>query len=174
VACESLLIYCKWQLKRGVMLLMKKSIKDTVREAIEPTVTNLGYRIWDITYQKIGADFHLEITIDNDEGIYIEDCEKVHRAIDPILDEKDPIEGFYYLEVSSPGIERELRCDDHITHSIGLNVEAKLFAPRDGVKSVTGILHSFDGEIIAIKKNDGVSEFKKSEISKLKTVYFDN
>lgn len=88
---------------------MKKSIKETVREGIEPTVSELGYRIWDITYNKIGADYHLEITIDSDEGIEISDCEKVHRAIDPILDEIDPIEGFYYLEVSSPGVERELQ-----------------------------------------------------------------
>lgn len=153
---------------------MKKSIKDTVREAIEPTVTELGYRIWDITYQKVGADYHLEITIDSDAGIYIEDCEKVHRAIDPILDEADPIEGFYYLEVSSPGIERELRCDDHITHSIGLKVEAKLFAPKDGVKAFVGILRSFDGDIIAIESGDSVTEFKRNEISKFKTVYFDN
>lgn len=153
---------------------MKKSIKDTVREAIEPTVTALGYRIWDITYQKIGADYHLEITIDSDSGIYIEDCEKVHRAIDPILDEADPIEGFYYLEVSSPGVERELRCDEHIIHSLGLKVEAKLFAPKDGVRSVVGILRSFDGEIITIESGDTSAELKKSEISKLKTVYFDN
>ena len=81
---------------------MKKSIREVVREAIAPTVEELGYRIWDIEYKKIGADYHLEITIDSDEGIYIEDCERVHRRIDPILDEIDPIEGFYYLEVSSP------------------------------------------------------------------------
>ena len=90
---------------------MKKSVKETVREAIAPTVAELGYRIWDITFTKIGADYHLEITIDNDRGINIDDCEKVHRAIDPILDEVDPIEDFYYLEVSSPGIERELRTE---------------------------------------------------------------
>ena len=74
---------------------MKKSIKETVREAIEPTVNELGYRIWDVLYSKIGADYHLEITIDSDDGIDIDDCERVHRAIDPILDEADPIEGFY-------------------------------------------------------------------------------
>ena len=68
---------------------MKKSIKETVREAILPTVTELGYRIWDISYSKIGADYHLEITIDNDEGINIDDCEKVHRAIEVIIDEAE-------------------------------------------------------------------------------------
>ena len=104
---------------------MKKSIKETVREAIEPTVTELGYRIWDVTYSKIGADYHLEITIDNDEGIGISDCEKVHRAIDPILDECDPIEGFYYLEVSSPGAERDIRTDEHIEACKGEKIEAK-------------------------------------------------
>ena len=78
---------------------MKKTVRDSVREAIAPTVLELGYRIWDITYSKIGADYHLEITIDSDDGINIEDCERVHRAIDPILDEVDPIESFYYLEL---------------------------------------------------------------------------
>ena len=117
---------------------MKKSIKDTVREAIAPTVSELGYRIWDITYSKIGADYHLEITIDNDEGINIDDCERVHRAIDPILDEIDPIETFYYLDVSSPGIERELKCDMHIEACEGWDVEVKLYAPLNGSKLFHG------------------------------------
>jgi len=152
---------------------MKKPIRETVREAIEPTVTELGYRIWDVTYSKIGADYHLEITIDSDEGIGIDDCEKVHRAIDPILDECDPIEGFYYLEVSSPGIERELRTDEHIAYSLGLAVEAKLFAARDGAKSVVGVLKSFDGTSVVIEREDGEISLDKKEISKLVTVYFD-
>ena len=114
---------------------MKQGIRESVRAAIEPTVNGLGYRIWDIVYAKVGADYHLEITIDSDDGIGIEDCERVHRAIDPILDECDPIEGFYYLDVSSPGVERELRTPEHITSSIGARVEAKLFAPRNGVKA---------------------------------------
>ena len=153
---------------------MKKSVKDTVKDAIEPCIAELGYRIWDITYSKIGADYHLEITIDNDAGIDISDCEKVHRAIDPILDEVDPIEGFYYLEVSSPGVERELRTDEHISSSIGAKVEAKLFAPIDGVRAVIGTLVSYEDSKVTIDM-DGVSyEISKSDISKLKTVYFEN
>ena len=152
---------------------MKKSIKETVRDAILPTVTELGYRIWDITYSKIGADYHLEITIDSDNGIEISDCEKVHRAIDPILDEVDPIEGFYYLEVSSPGVERELRCEEHILHSIGEKVEIKLFAPKDGIKSAVGILESYEDGVITISGDTSLS-FKKEEVSKIKTIYFDN
>ncbi len=153
---------------------MKKSIKETVREAIEPTVTELGYRIWDVTYSKEGADYHLEITIDNDEGIWIEDCERVHRAIDPILDELDPIEGFYYLEVSSPGIERELRTDDHILHSLGLPVEAKLFAAKNGTKTVLGTLKEYADKKIIIECETGDVVLEKSEVSKLTTVYFDD
>lgn len=152
---------------------MKKSIKETVKEAILPCVTELGYRIWDVSYQKIGADYHLEITIDSDDGIGIEDCEKVHRAIDPILDECDPIESFYYLEVSSPGIERELKSDEHITLSIGEVVEAKLFTAKDGKKSVTGELISFEDGCVTIAEGDSHVSLKKSEIAKLTTVYFE-
>ena len=152
---------------------MKKSIKETVREAIEPTVSTLGYRIWDVTYSKVGADYHLEITIDSDEGIGIEDCERVHRAIDPILDEVDPIETFYYLDVSSPGLERELRTEEHINLSIGSAVEAKLFAAKDGAKSVTGRLAAFDGGCVIIANDSGEVRLERSEISKLTTVFFE-
>lgn len=152
---------------------MKKSIKETVLEAILPTVTELGYRIWDIQYSKIGADYHLEITIDNDEGINIEDCERVHRAIDPILDEVDPIEDFYYLEVSSPGIERELRTDEHIALSVGQRVEAKLFSQKDGRKSFVGTLAAFDGGEVIIDEGGASVTLRKNEIAKLTTVYFE-
>ena len=153
---------------------MKKSIKETVREAIEPTVRELGYDIWDVTYAKVGADYHLEITIDSENGIYINDCEKVHRAIDPILDELDPIEGFYYLDVSSPGIERELRTAEHISRSIGQKVEAKLYTAKDGKRSIVGILSAFEEGKITISDDNGDTVLTQSEISKLTTVYFED
>lgn len=151
---------------------MKKNIRETVREAITPTVEGLGYSIWDITYTKIGADYHLEITIDSERGINIDDCEKVHRAIDPILDEVDPIEDFYYLEVSSPGVERELRTEEHIRLSIGERVEAKLFAAKDGKRSFVGTLVSYENGAIVINDGEGDITLMKSEISKLTTVFF--
>jgi len=152
---------------------MKKSVKETVREAITPTVEELGYSIWDVTYSKIGADYHLEITIDSEDGIGIDDCERVHRAIDPILDECDPIEGFYYLDVSSPGIERELKTEYHIEMSVGERVEAKLFAARDGKKSVFGVLLGLaDGEVLIEEDGSQVS-IPRAEISKLTTLYFE-
>ena len=150
---------------------MKKNIRETVREAIEPTVAELGYSIWDVTYSKIGADYHLEITIDHERGINIEECERVHRAIDPILDECDPIEGFYYLEVSSPGIERELRTEEHISASIGMKVEAKLFAPKDGKKSIIGTLSAYEDGKVTVTEGDEQVTLARQEISKLATVY---
>ena len=153
---------------------MKKNVRETVREAIEPTVSELGYRIWDIVYSKIGADYHLEITIDSDDGINIEDCEKVHRAIDPIIDEVDPIEGFYYLDVSSPGIERELRTDEHIAASVGARVLAKLFAAKDGMKTVEGELALTEDGKIKIVSAGGEVVLEKNEISRLTTVYFED
>ena len=153
---------------------MKKNVRETVREAILPTVTELGYRIWDVTYSKIGADYHLEITIDNDEGISIDDCEKVHRAIDPILDECDPIEGFYDLEVSSPGLERELRTDDHINACLGEAVEAKLFAAHEGRKSVVGILESYEDRNVTIDEDGTKTVIARADISKLTTIYVED
>lgn len=153
---------------------MKKNVRETVREAILPTVTELGYRIWDVTYSKIGADYHLEITIDNDEGISIDDCELVHRAIDPILDECDPIEGFYYLEVSSPGLERELRTEEHILACIGEFVEAKLFAAQNGKKSVMGELVAFEDGTVVIDEEGTEVRLARTDISKLATVYVED
>ena len=154
---------------------MKKSVKETVREAILPTVTELGYRIWDITYAKVGADYHLEITIDSDAGIQIEDCERVHRAIDPILDEADPIEGFYYLEVSSPGIERELRTEEHIQAFVGARVEAKLFSPKDGKRAIRGTLGGLkeDGAISVTEDSGEEILLQSNEISRLATLFFE-
>ena len=150
---------------------MKKNVRETVREAILPTVTELGYRIWDVTYGKVGADYHLEITIDSDAGISIDDCERVHRAIDPILGECDPIEGFYYLEVSSPGIERELRTEEHINACLGERVEAKLFAANDGRKSIVGTLLSYENGAVTIDEDGVKTSILRSDISKLTTLY---
>ncbi len=85
---------------------MKKSggVVATVKKLAEPIANDLGYELWDVEYVKEGADYYLRITIDSEEGITIDDCERMHRAIDPVLDEEDPIEGFYHLEVSSTGI----------------------------------------------------------------------
>ena len=150
-----------------------KNIAATVREIITPTAHEMGYYLWDVEFVKEGADKHLRITIDNEDGINIEDCEKFHRAIDPILDEVDPISESYILEVSSPGIERELKYPEHIDACEGWDVEVKLYAPRGGAKMFRGVLVGYDDdENIVIEIGGEKVGFKPDEIAKIAT-YFD-
>ncbi len=154
--------------------MAKKSVAELVEELLRPTVEELGYFLWDIEYSKIGTEYHLEITIDSDDGINIEDCEKVHRAIDPILDEADPIENAYRLSVSSPGIERELRTDKHLELSIGCVVELRFFKPQNGVKSLVGALSSYaDGIVTVVTPKDETLQFDRHDISRIRTVFFE-
>ena len=155
--------------------MAKKNVATVVEELLRPTVEELGYILWDVSDAKIGTEYHLEITIDSEEGISIIDCEKVHRAIDPILDEADPIENAYRLEVSSPGIERELRTDAHLAASLGCVVELRFFAAKDGAKTVVGALLAFDAEkITVVTPDDAEHSFLRKEISRIRTVYFED
>ena len=150
--------------------MKKQSIADTVAELLAPTVTGLGYTLWDVEYAKEGADWNLTVTIDHPDGITIEDCERVHRAIDPVLDEADPIEDAYILNVSSPGIERVLRTEAHLLASIGVRVELRLFAAIDGQKALRGTLTAVSADAITL---DGERDIPRSAISKIRTVYFE-
>ena len=151
---------------------MAKNTAQTVREIISETVTGLGYSIWDVEYVRESAQWILRVTIDKPGGITIDDCEKVHRAIDPLLDEADPIDNSYYLQVSSPGIERGLRTDEHIKSCIGEKVELKLFAPMNGSKSLTGKLAGVDtGNIYISADDDETLPVPKDKISRIQTVY---
>ena len=108
----------------------KKNIASTVEELISPVVVDeMGYDIWDVEYVKEGASWYLRRTIDSENGITLEDCEKVTRAINPLLDEADPINDSYSLEVSSPGLGRQLKCAEHAEKFMGDKVEARFFAP---------------------------------------------
>ena len=153
--------------------MKKLNVADTVGEFLTPRITALGYRLWDVTYKKIGTEWHLEITIDNDEGITIEDCELVHRAIDPLLDELDPIEEAYHLSVSSPGIERELRTDAHILAFLGERVALRLFAPQNGAREYIGRLVGYEDGVLTLEDTGGTHRFERDEISKITTVFFD-
>lgn len=160
----------------------QKNIASSVRELIKPTADELGYVLWDVEYLKEGPNMILRITIDKpsdidpdetgEENITIDDCEKLHRAIDPILDEADPIEDAYHLEVSSPGLERDLKNESHYQYAIGKEVELKLFAQLDGRKVINGVLESFDGETVTIKESVGNTvQIKHTLISKANTVF---
>ncbi len=148
-----------------------KNVAGTVRELILPVANELGYQLWDVEYVKEGAKMILRVTIDKAEGINIEDCERMHRAIDPVLDEADPIDAAYYLEVSSPGIERELRTDEHLLACIGEKVEARLYAPVDGTKKLVGILSAYEDGEIAITMGERVQKLPRTAVSKIKTVF---
>ena len=153
----------------------KKNIASTVEELIAPVVVDeMGYDIWDVEYVKEGASWYLRITIDSEDGIDIDDCEKVHRAVDPIIEEADPIEDFYYLEVSSPGVERNIRTPEHYEACIGCEVQLKLFSEVNGKKEFIGELAgiSDDADEIVIVLNGEEIKIKRNMISKA-NVYFD-
>ena len=148
------------------------SVVQTVRELAEPIAEELGVWIWDVEFVKEGARRVLRITIDSEEGVNIDDCEKLHRAIDPILDEADPIEEQYYLEVSSPGLERELKTEDHIYACEGWDVEVRLYAPLDGTKIYRGVLLPLsESGAVRIETPVGIREFERQTVAKLMTYF---
>ena len=150
----------------------KKNIADTVWDLILPTVNDLGCSLWDVEYVKEGARQILRVTIDKDNGVDINDCEAVHRGIDPILDETDPIPVQYYLEVSSPGIERELRTQTHIDACEGWDVEVKLYAPVNGTKTFRGVLlESGENQEVRIDAGGQTMEFERSAVAKINTYF---
>lgn len=157
----------------------KKNIAGIVWDLVAPVADELGYMIWDVEYVKEGSTMILRITIDIDseEGITIEDCEKFHRAIDPIIDEADPIEESYNLEVSSPGVERLLTRPEHFQLMEGAEVEIRLFAalpdrPAIGAAKVfRGILKGFDGQNILIDAAGEEVRVPKKAVSKVQTVF---
>lgn len=150
----------------------RSRVAETVRSLITPTADELGYFLWDVEYVKEGADMILRVTIDSSEGITIDDCERMTRAIDPILDEADPIEDSYLLEVSSPGIERDLTRPEHFDMCKGEEVELRLFAPVDGSKSWRGVLKGINeqGQIV-IEVAGADRAFDAAAVSKTKTVF---
>ena len=154
---------------------MKKNnggVVGAVTKIAEPLAQELGYFLWDVEYVKEGADMYLRITIDNEEGITIEDCERMHRAIDPLLDEADPIEDAYHLEISSPGIERDLKNEMQINACEGWDVEVRLYAPVDGAKSYLGVLLGLDDDgNVVIETPTGERRFARSAVASLKTRY---
>lgn len=150
----------------------QKSVVQTVRQIAEPLAQELGYILWDVEYVKEGTQRILRITIDSEEGIGVDDCERMHRAIDPLLDEADPIDEAYNLEVSSPGIERELRTDMHIEVCVGADVEVRLYAPKDGSKVYRGeLLPMSENGSVVILVGDREIEFPRADVAKIKTVF---
>ena len=151
--------------------MKKPNIATTVEELLTPVIEGLGYAVWDVQFRKVGADFTLTVTIDSGNGISIEDCERVHRAIDPLLDEADPIDDAYVLEVSSPGIEREIRTDAHIAACMGEEIEVKLFAPLNGSRIYVGNIVGYENDTLCLATKAGEVAIPRAAISAMNTTY---
>ena len=149
------------------MANIEKKIEDLLKETIE----KIGYELYDVKYEKEGKDYYLRIFIDKENGIDLNDCEKVSQEINEILDKADYIKEQYYLEVSSPGIERILRKDEHLEKNIGKEIEIKQFKKDEqGKKEYQGILKKFDKDFIYIENNEE-KKIDRKNIAQIKTIY---
>lgn len=138
---------------------------EKVYSLIKETVEQQGVILWDVRFLKEGATWYLRVFIDKPEGISIDDCTNVSHAIDPIIDEADPIDVSYYLEVCSPGIERELTRPYHYESVKGEKIKIKLYKALDGKKEFIGILRDV-GENITLDIDGEAKTFELSVISK--------
>lgn len=156
----------------GAVRPRPKNIAERVRELLFPVVLEAECYLWDVEYVKEGAEMILRIIIDSNEGITLDDCERVTRAIDPVLDEADPIENAYRLEVTSPGVERPLTRNDHFEACLGEEIEVKLFAPVNGTKTLRGTLSENDEKAFVLTLPNGEQiPVQKSAAAKVSTVF---
>ena len=144
------------------------SIEDKVEELVKPIIENIGYDLYDVEYAKEGKNYFLRIFIDSNKGIDLNDCEKVNNEIVGKLDEKDYIKDKYFLEVSSPGIERVLRKEKHLKDNIGNKINVKLFRKdEEGKKEYSGKLKDFNENSIILDEKI----IDRKNISQIKTIY---
>ena len=143
---------------------------DIARQIAQPVAQDLGLTIWDIRFEKEGANWYLRYFIDKPGGVGIQDCEAFSRAVDPLLDQADPIEQSYILEVSSPGIERTLTRPEHFELYTGKKIRIRLIRPSDGQRDFVGELveRGQDGAL-TLQTQDGPMTFPKAEIAAVKT-----
>lgn len=136
----------------------------------QPEADALGLKLWDVRFVKEGPTWYLRIFIDREDArVSIEDCVAMSRRMDKVLDEADPINHSYCLEVSSPGVERELTRPEHFEEYMGRPVIARLHRPVDGMREFKGALVGFDQNAITIKTDDGASRtFAKKELSSVR------
>lgn len=148
------------------------NIENKVEILLEPIIKNLGYDLYDVKYEEEGKDYYLRIIIDKPEGIDINDCENVNNNINDILDEADYIKEQYFLEVSSPGIERILRKSKHYNAQIGKEISVKLFKPIEKKKEFIGILENFnETDGITLKVDNTTIKIDLKDIAVAKTIF---
>lgn len=148
-----------------------KNIENKVEQLISEEIIKLGYDLYDVEYVKEGRDFYLRIYIDSENGIGIEDCEKVNNVVEPILDEKDFIKEQYFLEVSSTGLERILRKEKHYLSAIDESVEFKLYKKVNNTKTLSGIMKEYNDGKIKLQVQDDIVELDIKDIASAKTIF---
>ncbi len=147
------------------------NIEERVEALVAKPINDLGYDLYDVEYAKEGKDYFLRIFIDKPEGIDLNDCEKVSDSINDLLDEADYIKEQYFLEVSSPGIERILRKDKHFDDNIGKQVRVKLFKAMNKKKELTGKLKEYSNDSVTIENGEELIKIDRKDISQIKTIY---
>ena len=140
-------------------------VTDLVASFAEPIVKQHGCELWDVEYVREGSEYFLRLYLDKEGGVDINDCEAISRAVDPILDEKDPIEGSYHFEVCSAGLERALKRPGDFERFMGSAITVKLYRPRNGLKEIPCTLTGYeDGKITVLSGKETVT-FEKSEVA---------
>ena len=144
-------------------------ITDKVTELAKPVVEEEGCSLWDVEYVREAGSWFLRIFIDKDGGVGIDDCERISRRLDPILDEADPIPDSYVFEVGSAGAERELKRPRDFEQFMGSEVEVKLYQPLDGSKSFVGMLKGYDEDgSVTIERGNKELRFTKTQTAQVR------
>lgn len=134
-----------------VNYLSRRRVIDTVKSICESIGDDLGYELVDVEFKKEGQDYFLRVYIHKPGGVSIDDCQSMSQLLSSKLDEDDPISVPYYLEVSSPGLDRPLKTDKDLNRNLGKEIELRLYETLDGKKALEGILEGFTEEEIRIQ-----------------------
>lgn len=143
-------------------------LTDVVHALAEPIAKENGCEIWDVEYVKEAGTWFLRVYLDREDGVTIDHCEAVSRALDVKLDEADPIEGSYVLEVSSPGADRVLRKPEHFQRFLGQQVEIRLYRPINGAKTLVGPLKSYEDGGVTIETPNGPYTLAKQDVAQVR------
>ena len=143
-------------------------ITDQVWEFAEPLVQACGCSLWDVEYVREGGEWFLRLYLDKEGGVDIDDCEAVSRAVDPVLDEKDPIPESYRFEVCSAGLERELKRPSDFEQFMGSAVTVKLFKPVNGSKEYAGTLTGYADGAVTVEAAGTTYTFQKNEVAQVR------
>ena len=140
-------------------------ITDKVTQFAKPVVEEHGCSLWDVEYVREGTEYFLRLYIDKEGGVDITDCEAISRAVDPILDEEDPIPDSYHFEVCSAGLERALKRPGDFEQFMGSPVTVKLYRPRNGLKEIPAVLRGYEDGRITVEAGKETITFEKSEVA---------